>query len=172
MPLPVLASDRLVLVPASEAHLPFLHRLNGDAEVMRHVSGTSGSPAETEAEWARRLGQRSDAARGLGYWIGHADGEPVGWWGLGVDRADPIAGELGFRLGRDRWRHGLGAEGATALVQHGFATVGLARVWAGTVTQNLASRSTLSRVGLTCTAEPVPGVLTYAIARAEWLARG
>ena len=170
MPLDVLASDRLVLVPASAAHLSFLHRLNGDPEVMRHVSGTAGAPAQTEDEWSRRLGPRSDAGRGLGYWVGHVDDEPVGWWGLGVDRTDPTAGELGFRLGRDHWRQGLGAEGATALLRHGFTTVALARIWAGTVTANLASRATLAKVGLTWTAEPAPGVLTYEVTRGEWLA--
>ena len=170
MPPDVLTSDRLVLVPASAAHLPFLHRLNGDPEVMRHVSGTAGSPAETEVEWSRRLGPRSDAVRGLGYWVGHVDDEPVGWWGIGVDRADQAAGELGFRLAGDHWRRGLGTEGATAVLHHGFATVGLARVWAGTATANLASRATLSKVGLACTAEPAPGVLTFEATRDEWLA--
>ena len=171
MPLSELRTPRLHLVPATSEHLDFLAVLNGDPEVMRHTTGRPGSRPDTEAEWSRRLHERSDAERGLGYWIGLLDGHPVGWWGLGRDRADAEAGELGFRLARDHWRRGLGSEGARMVVEHGFSAVGLARVWAGTVSANAASRATLVRVGLDLTAEPVPGVLTYELSRATWSAQ-
>ena len=50
------------------------------------------------------------------------------------------------------------------MVEHGFTATDVTRIWAGTVTSNTASRATLSRLGMECTDEPLPGVLTYAMA--------
>jgi len=127
-----LRGPRLELVPASPGHLDFFARLNSDADVMRHISGRPSSRSETEAEWSGRLGRRSAEDRGLGYWTGYLDAQPIGWWGLGFNEPNPGEGELGFRVQREHWRQGLGLE---------------------------------------CTDEPLPGVLTYAITLDEWLAR-
>lgn len=139
---------------------------------MRHVSGGSASRFVTEAEWSRRLGRRSDTERGLGYWTGYLDGAPVGWWGLGYSVSHPEGGELGFRLVREQWRTGLGLEGARLVLDYGFTGAGVAHIWAGTVSANAASRATLTRLGLECTDEPAPGVLTYEITYDQWLQRG
>jgi hypothetical protein len=68
-------------------------------------------------------------------------------------------------------RQGLGSEGARLLLCHGLTNSRVDRVWAGTGTANLASRATLAALGLECTAEPFPGVLTYEITHDQWAAR-
>ena len=167
----LLEGVRLRLKPAAADHIDFFTELNGDPTVMEHITGEPMSRSQTESEWTRRLAARSATDRGLGYWTGYLDGEPVGWWGLGFQASQPDAGELGFRLKRRHWRQGLGLEGGRLLVEHGFGTVGVTRIWAGTVERNAASRATLSRLGLRCTDEPVPGVLTYEITYEQWLER-
>lgn len=61
---------RLMLVPASLEHLDLFCNLNSSAVVMRFVTGRPSWAAEVESEWVRRLGARTDAVRGLGYWVG------------------------------------------------------------------------------------------------------
>jgi hypothetical protein len=74
---------------------------------MRNLTGRPATAEQTDAEWTEWLQGRSDLGRGLGYWIGRADGVFVGWWGLSVlmgskhseSRVSPVSGALGKRPG-------------------------------------------------------------------------
>ena len=157
-----------MLRPATGDDMDFLAALNRDPDVMVHVSGGVATRAQTEAEWERRLGVRSAPDEGTGYWIGSVAEETVGWWGLGHAADQPGSGELGFRLMPAHWHQGLAAEGAYALLHHAFIDREVGRVWAGTSTANTGSRRTLAAVGLSCTDEPFPGVLTYEVTARAW----
>lgn len=68
---PVLVTERMLLVPLADRHLPSEHDLGADAEVLRFICGRAQSPAEIErqhGEWMG-LGRRVD---GLGYWVAFA----------------------------------------------------------------------------------------------------
>ncbi|WP_165949266.1 GNAT family N-acetyltransferase [Kribbella turkmenica] len=157
-------------MPATLEHIDLFAELNCDPDVMRYVTGRSSSRAEVEEEWSRRFGPRTDESRGLGYWVGYSDARFIGWWGLGVPTGQLDAGELGFRIKSEHWRRGFGFEGARCVIDHGFSTVGVRLIWAGTVASNAASRATLTKLGLRCIDEPAPGVLTYAITLQAWRA--
>ena len=68
--LPELTSPRLRLRPAADRDLELMRTLNADEAVMRNLTGRPSTPEETEAEWGRRLGERSAPDRGMGYWTG------------------------------------------------------------------------------------------------------
>ena len=180
-----LRTPRLRLVPLSDAHLEAEVELDSDPEVMRYLTGRPSTRAAVLERHRHRLAV-AGRVPGLGFWAGLADGDVVGWWILEPpERPDqgPVAGqaELGYRLFRRYWRRGLAGEGARELLRHGFADLGLERVFAETMAVNTASRATMASVGMSHVRtfsleldDPLPGSelgeVEYAITRAEWLA--
>jgi len=183
----VLRTARLELVPLAEEHLEAEVELDSDPEVMRYLTGRASTRAEVEARHRARL---AAAARvpGLGFWAGSCAEEFVGWWILeppGRPDQGPVAGqaELGYRLLRRHWRRGLATEGARELLPHGFADLGLRRVFAETMAVNTASRATMAALGMSHVRtfsldldDPLPGSelgeVEYAVTREEWAGPG
>ena len=146
---------------------------------MAFILGRAATPAETYAEWRRRLDHQSDAARGLGYWAGLADGAFVGWWSASAFEGRPQLSGVGYRLRREAWGRGLATEGARRMVDHAFTVPEVETVVASTMAVNTGSRRVLEKAGLRHTDtwhatwdEPIPGSeqgeVGYAISRAEW----
>nr|WP_042177958.1 GNAT family N-acetyltransferase [Kibdelosporangium sp. MJ126-NF4]CEL12878.1 GCN5-related N-acetyltransferase [Kibdelosporangium sp. MJ126-NF4]CTQ98563.1 GCN5-related N-acetyltransferase [Kibdelosporangium sp. MJ126-NF4] len=181
-----LRTERLTLVPLADEHLEAEVELDSDPEVLRYLSTQASSRDEVERAHRRRLAAAREVP-GLGFWIGFAEDGFVGMWLLqpphGPDQPK-VAGEadLGFRLLRRRWRQGYASEGARELIRHGFADVGLTRVFAQTLAVNTPSRATITSAGLTFVRafasagnddDPVPGAaqgeVEYEITRATWL---
>jgi RimJ/RimL family protein N-acetyltransferase len=181
-----LRTSRLTLVPLAEEHLDYEVELDSDPEVMRYLgNGTARTRDEVERYHRIRLAA-AEPVPGLGFWVGFAQGQFVGWWILEPpQRADqgPVEGqaELGYRLLRRYWRQGLASDGARELLRHGFEDLGLHRIFAETMAVNEASRATMSSVGLRHVRtfhgdvdEPISGAehgeVEYAITREQWLA--
>jgi RimJ/RimL family protein N-acetyltransferase len=179
-----LRTARILLVPLSDDHLQHEVELDADPEVMRYLgNGRARTREEVEALHVGRLAT-ADRVPGLGFWAGFVGGEFVGWWILEPPtRADqgPVEGqaELGYRLLRRYWRQGLASEGARELIRHGFADLGLTRVFAETMAVNTASRATMASVGMRHVRtfhldfeDPLPGSeqgeVEYAITREQW----
>jgi RimJ/RimL family protein N-acetyltransferase len=165
--LPDLVTARLVLTPVEPDHLDLMHLLNADESVMHDVTGRPATVEETDAEWMHRLGERSDAGRGLGYWVGWHAGAFAGWWGLGACAWDNRTANLGYRLTPGSWGNGLATEGGRALLRHAFSTVGLESVWASTTPGNRASQRVLSKLSMTYLGIR-HGQCQYRVAAAEW----
>jgi RimJ/RimL family protein N-acetyltransferase len=180
-----LSTQRIRLEPLSDAHLEFEVALDADPDVMRYLgSGLPRARAQVEEAHRERLAA-ANVVPGLGFWAGFVDGEFVGWWLLEPPERpgqEPAHGEaeLGYRLVRRHWRQGLASEGARELLRHGFADLGLERIFARTKTVNAASRATMASVGMRYVRrlgldvpEPGPGgelgAVEYAITRQEWL---
>ncbi|TDE99137.1 N-acetyltransferase [Occultella glacieicola] len=163
-------------------HLPHLVELDGDPEVMRYLIGRARSPAQARREWAPGCESTAADAVGLGYWVGFADGEFVGWWCASppepITQA-PSTAELGWRLRREFWGCGLATEGARAVVEHSFGTVGLGSVTAETMAVNVGSRGVMRKLGMSHVRtemrewdDPLPGTeqgeVIYELLRADW----
>jgi RimJ/RimL family protein N-acetyltransferase len=178
---PVLTTERLRLDPLTESHLELLVGLDSDPEVLRFIWGRALTREESLHHGAKRIDPVGEA-RGIGAWAGFEDGQFVGWWTLQRDPDDDTTAELGYRLPRHAWGRGLATEGSVALLDHGFRTLALPRVWAGTMAVNRGSRGVLARLGMTHVRtevqewdDPLPGAdqgeVYYEVTRSAWLAR-
>ncbi|MEV6343861.1 GNAT family N-acetyltransferase [Actinoplanes sp. NPDC051851] len=178
---PGLTTDRLRLVPLGDEHLEDLIALDADPEVTRFLYGRPRTRDDVIASHAERmaLGRRVD---GLGYWVAVEEGVFAGLMMLPPGR-DPGTAELGYRIPRRRWRRGIASEASRALLRHGFATVGLERVYAQTMAVNVGSRAVMDAVGLRYVRtfheewpDPLPGAeegeVEYEITRAMWTLGG
>lgn len=181
-----LHTDRIRLVPLSEAHFELEVELDSDPEVMRYLTGDGRTREQVRKGHQLRLAT-AEAVDGLGFWVGFVDDQFVGWWllepaGWPEDLVDGQA-ELGYRLLRRFWRQGLASEGAREMLRHSFEDLGLHRVFARTMTINAGSRATMAAVGMQHVssfpddegvADGLPGAelggVEYAISRDEWQA--
>lgn len=184
---PVLTTARIRLEPMTREHLPWLVELDADPEVLRHILGRARSAQEVHDHWGPVCADTDADAVGLGWWVGRrrTDGELVGWWDLSPDRpvpAQPSVAEAGWRLARRHWGQGYATEGASAVLDHGFATVGLSEVWAETMAVNAASRRVMAKLGMVhertdhrVWEDPLPGAeqgeVVYRTTRAAWARR-
>lgn len=182
MSTPRLTTDRLRLEPASPDHLDLFADLNGDPAVMRFILGRAATRAEVEAEWAERLGPRTDSERGLGCWVGFEGEQFVGWWSASAFVPDPSVSGIGYRLARSAWGRGLATEGARAAVAHAFSVPGVDRVFASTMAVNAASRAVLAKLQMAHVdtrvgtwVAPLPGAalgeVVYELSRRDWRVR-
>jgi RimJ/RimL family protein N-acetyltransferase len=184
---PVLTTSRIQLEPMTSVHLPLLVELDADAEVLRYILGRARSVQEAQDYWAPICADRDADAVGLGWWVGWraSDGAFLGWWDLSPTRpvpAAPVTAEAGWRLARRHWGQGYATEAARAVLEHGFATVGLDEIWAETMAVNEPSRRVMTRVGMRHLRteyrswdEPLPGAdqgeVIYSVTRANWLTK-
>lgn len=126
--------------------------LDGDPAVTRFISGgrpTSRETVRTEI-LPKALGEYQVFAAFGGWAAVEKETDAfIGWFHL----HPPEGGtgeevELGYRLRRSAWGNGYATEGSRALVAKAFVELGVRRVFATTMTVNLASRRVMEKVGL------------------------
>jgi RimJ/RimL family protein N-acetyltransferase len=182
----LLETPRLVMRQFTEDDVDNLFNLNSDPEVMRYLTGGKPTPRETirDETIPFHLGVYTRLDR-LGTWAAEsaATGEFLGWFHLrpGPD-GDITNVELGYRLRRPAWSKGYATEGSRALIDMGFAGLGVERVFAETMTVNATSRRVMEKCGLTLVrtfpyawADVIEGAehgeVEYALTKPEWKAR-
>jgi len=144
-------TDRLLLRRWRDADREPLARINADPAVMEHF------PNPLSREQSDQLIQRIEAhfeQHGFGLWAAElrASSECIGFIGLSVPRFEAAftpCVEIGWRLAAHSWGRGLAIEGARAVVNHGFAVVGLPEIVSFTVPENVRSRRVMEKLGMT-----------------------
>lgn len=143
-----LHTRRLSLEPFSAADAEELLGLFVDREVRRYlldgmVVTADWVTAEIDASTARFL------ESGCGLWSVRPSGEPsiVGFAGY-RPFFDPPELQLLYGLLPSHWGRGLATEAASAVIDHGFVTLGLDEIRAAIDAPNIASRRVLERLGM------------------------
>jgi RimJ/RimL family protein N-acetyltransferase len=178
-----LETERLVLRRFTEDDAELLVELDSDPEVMQFITGgLPTSRREVETEILPAYLAYYDRDDRFGFWaaIERSSGEFVGWFHFRPESDDaPDHIELGYRLRRSAWGKGYATEGSRALIEKGFAELGVERVFAATMVVNVASRRVMEKSGLRYVRtfhQPWPypiegeehGDVEYALLRSEW----
>jgi RimJ/RimL family protein N-acetyltransferase len=146
----ILETKRLIFTLFTPNDVDLLAALHSDPEVQRYIGEM----------WPREEVQKrvdlyvSDQARyGFSKWKTHLrDGTFVGRAGVSVD-PDLGTPELGYSFARAAWGHGLASEAAFAIVDWMFTNTDVPELSAFAVSENLASRRVLEKVGMTLEGE-------------------
>lgn len=144
----IVETARLVLRPFTLDDVPAYAAIRAKPEVMRFFPRTD----ETPEEGARRV---------IDHFMGHWRDPGYGPWAAIEKATGWLRGHLGLRympefgeteilylLDSDVWRRGLASEGAAAARDHAFGALGLRRVIAIALPENLASTGVMARIGM------------------------
>lgn len=178
-----LETERLILRRFAADDVDNLVELDADPDVMRFINGGRPTPREEiETEFLPAFLGYYERYAGYGFWaaVEKATGSFLGWFHFRPERdAPPDEVELGYRLRRSAWGKGYATEGSRALIEKGFAELGVRRVFATTMVVNVASRRVMEKAGLRFVRifhQPWPDVIEgeeegdveYALLRSEW----
>jgi RimJ/RimL family protein N-acetyltransferase len=72
----------------------------------------------------------------------------IGNCGIRMDKPESFQADIGYELDPKYWNHGYATEAAHAIVDFGFRTLGLHRVWSWCVADNLGSAHVLEKLGM------------------------
>ena len=146
---PTLQTARLVLRPYTLSDVADLVRLAGAREVAATTLRIP-HPYTEQAAVDFVAASKAEADTGLcaRFAITLRDTcEFCGGVGLRIE-ADHQRAELGYWLGVPYWGRGYATEAAQAVVRYGFETVGLRRIYASYIPENVASGRVLEKIGM------------------------
>lgn len=146
-----LTTERLILRPWRESDLEPFAAMNADPEVMRFFPRRLDR--EQSDAMAHRLSQFLDE-NGWGLWaVEVPDVAPfIGFIGLAPPPFEAHftpAVEVGWRLDKAYWGRGYAPEGARAVLDYAFGTLGLDEVVSMTIAPNEPSQRVMRKLGLT-----------------------
>lgn len=149
---PILETPRLTLRRWRSGDVAALDPINADPEVTRYLN----PPLPPAAGFGERCIEHWDKY-GFGFFAVESREEPspgrfIGFVGIGHPTFLPELAhrpELGWRLARDSWGHGLATEAAAAVRDDAFSRLGLAELISIIHPDNEASRRVAAKVGMT-----------------------
>ncbi len=147
---PTLTTARLVLRPFALSDVHAVARLAGAREIAQYTLHIPHPYEPQMAEtWIASHQERFEDGKGLTLAVTLKDtGALIGAMGLGIDASNQTA-ELGYWIGVPYWGQGYATEAARAMVNHGFATLGLHRIHASHLAPNTASGRVMRKLGMT-----------------------
>ncbi len=99
-------------------------------------------------EYIGRRQEHYDAGKGVHFAITRRDGAFVGGISLDVEHETDESMQLGYWIGKPYWSQGYCTEATRAVLEYGFATLGLHRIYARHFGSNPASGRVMQKVGM------------------------
>ncbi|MGC3974817.1 MAG: GNAT family N-acetyltransferase [Nitrospira sp.] len=148
-PVTPIGTKRLRLRPFQTTDAEAVHRLAGSKDVAAGTFLPHPMDGQAARDWV--TGRVKDQAAGTGVTFAITlleSGAIIGSIGMELILIHE-QGRLSYWLGRDYWNRGYGTEAVTALVEYGFNSLRLHRIYAPHFHTNPASGRVLQKVGMT-----------------------
>jgi RimJ/RimL family protein N-acetyltransferase len=144
-----LQTERLTLLLHARPDIPALMPLIGAREVAATALRIPHPYTEADAQnFIARTHEELSSGRGLRLGIVLRESDTLcGGVGLRIE-PDHRRAELGYWIGVPHWGRGYATEAARAMVQYGFETLQLHRIFASHFADNLASARVLIKIGM------------------------
>ena len=143
----MLESERLILREFIDNDFEAVHAYATDLEVLRYMEWGPNSEGETREFLARSQSHASAEPR-TGYELAVVEKATDGLLGgIGL-HADGTQAMLGYCFARHAWGKGYATEAARLLVDFGFDSLGIHRVWARCDSENGTSLRVLEKLGM------------------------
>jgi [ribosomal protein S5]-alanine N-acetyltransferase len=145
-----LETQRLRLREFREDDFEDVHAYAQSPEVCRFMEWGPNTREDTEAFMQRKWAEQAQWPRDMaGLAVEHlAEGRVIGSIRLAVTDRENLAGDFGYSLHPDYWRQGYATEAARAVIEVGFRTLGLHRIWADCDPDNVGSWGVMEKLGL------------------------
>ncbi len=148
-PLVTIRTARLLLRPFQTTDAEAVHCLTGSRDVAAGTFLPHPMDRQAAQDWITERVKDQGAGTGVTFAITLAgSGELIGSIGMELVLAHE-QGRLSYWLGRAYWNRGFGTEAVTALVEYGFNSLRLHRIYAPHFHTNPASGRVLQKVGMT-----------------------
>jgi RimJ/RimL family protein N-acetyltransferase len=177
-----LATERLILREFRENDWPDVLAYQVDPRYLRYYAWRERTPEAVRAFVQMFLDQQREQPR-LRYQLAVTLGsnhQLIGNCGIRMASVDAYEGDVGYELAPVHWGYGYATEAARAIVHFGFTELGLHRIWARCIADNVGSARVLCKLGMRCEGrlrenEYFKGrwwdTLLYAILDREWKER-
>ncbi|HMU30206.1 MAG TPA: GNAT family N-acetyltransferase [Nitrospira sp.] len=144
-----IGTKRLRLRPFQTTDAEAVHRLAGSQDVAAGTFLPHPMDRQAAQDWVTERLKDQAAGTGVTFAITLLEnGELIGSIGMELMLVHE-QGRLTYWLGRDYWNQGYGTEAVTALVEYGFNSLSLHRIYAPHFHTNPASGRVLQKVGMT-----------------------
>lgn len=152
----LLETQRLQLRSFEPQDWIHLFQLDNDKEVMRYINGGIATDEATVKNTLLPTFLNYDQHNPwFGFWaaIEKHQGIFLGWFCLRPTNGINNQARIGYRFYPSAWGRGYATEGAKAILDKGFAELGVQTIVAITYEHNQASRRVMEKLGLTKTRE-------------------
>lgn len=147
-PQPTLRTSRLLLRPLTLADCSEVQRLAGEREVASTTRLIPHPyPDGLAKSWISSLDAKYESGELVTFAICSLEDVLMGSIRLSLNVVDQHA-EMGYWIGTAFWNNGYCTEAAAGVLEYGFETLGLSRIYANYMARNPASGRVLAKLGM------------------------
>lgn len=146
---PTIVTKRLILRPLEHADAADVQHLAGDWDVASTTQNIPHPYPDGAAEqWIESTHSQYQRGSGVAFAITlRENGELIGVISLSI-HSQPESAEIGYWVGKPYWNHGYATEAAMAMLDYGFNTLHLNRLYARHMSRNPASGRVMQKIGM------------------------